>query len=902
MSMIRVAEIKAILKKMNKTPSFFKAKLEAAGLVKDYVDGVRNLEENFLAVSAFYQLVKVLDSGTLKDDAMNKLETEHPTIIGAEKSKVFKFLRKRSESPDEIELKFSRESLKIYRQMGLVSKKNYEKFIGSDLHEIDEFLATVELKTKKQQLRFAEIFVKNHRNNLEIVPPVILARAHEALKEKVDSGARGTDKDLLNAILVRIDDMSSQFATFENIENFRPSSKNQKLSNYADMTNIASVYEGYRSIFEQRLTWLSKNTDSLLAKELRRNIKNIDAVMDKYDGEWNLRDFNSDEKSVEQRYEDLKISAKGWNVSDDVKQKTGKYVFADKSKQNEYLNQIIELVRHEIVLKNIVSDKAIDDKQLETDFNNAILLKLSDMAKDGDYNISDKAYNRAKLDFVNQTADFAGRLNSKFESAGEKIKTDLLPDLFTPLKEIDERSNARFHNEKPDAYKAKVDFFKRIFKTFASSFLTSAAITGIAMGVAALAGASLATGIAVVGVTSGIALSYFQIKKWQKNQIALGKGCGFKDLIADKRMLFSLGTTGVAAIGMIFGAAGLTAVMAGLGYTSIAVGGVSNSVQIFNDAKSSGLNNAWAAALAVGTVLAAAAGGIAGRGLVKSFANVDTTINTNDDNQTSKNEVAQEQVVEVKEESRSIEQTYHEETKISCTQSGLDNAKRIAGIFYQDDMAQLQKHVEMVEQYNATHGTNIDPYRAAILRADAGGHVPSNYAIAIDDNGATRFTNGNVKMFGPGWLKSHPEFTADDIKELANVFNGDTPSEAGMKVMEKLELSEIVSEKNHVGTVSVPTKSVNGFNSYSNGTPAIMKEVVMVPDEFIKPDVSVQPVAEPVIEPVAEPASVPTKETVNGGMGMFGIFSAKKRGGLKRLRERMGTFLDSVLIQKERAA
>ena len=220
----------------------------------------------------------------------------------------------------------------------------------------------------------------------------------------------------------------------------------------------------------------------------------------------------------------------------------------------------------------------------------------------------------------------------------------------------------------------------------------------------------------------------------------------------------------------------------------------------------------------------------------------------------------------------------------------------------------------MVEQYNATHGTNIDPYRAAMLRADAGGRVPSNYEIAIDNDGGTRFTHGNVKVFGAGWLKSHPEFSSDDIKALADVFNGDTANEAGMKVMEKLELSEIVSEKNHVGSVSVPTKTVNGINTYSNGTSAIIKETVMVPDEVVAPIVPEQPVVQPVLEPIAEPVAEPIRnpivmpdvndghKNVSGGLGMFGVLSIKKRGGFRKLRERMGTFFDSMFIQKERAA
>lgn len=924
MTTICLPEIAGLLNKLNNNARVFsRNKVQATKLVTDYVAGNRNLANNVGVARAFYQLIKILDSGDLKESAFQKLETEYPDVFAAEQSKKVKFLRKRSETPDQIELDFCKETLAIYRQMGLISKANYDKFSHSgNVHEIDEFLKTVELKTHKQQLKFAEIFVRNHDNNLGIVPPIILARAHEALKIKVDSGVHGYTEDLLNRILTQIDDWSNQFATYENVNNFIPSSKSQQLFNFVDTTNIAGIYQGYREVFEQRLKWFPQDENGLLANELRRNINNIDRVMAEYDFEWGLDNFASDEKSISRRYEELKEIAVSWNVSDYVKEQSAKYIFLDKNKKalpsSERLNQIIELVRHETVLKNIANpNKAIDAKQLESDFNNAILLKLSDMAKDGGKKIEERAYNRAKLDYVNQTADFAGRLNSKIESTGKDAQTDLLPGLFKPLESIDSRANARFHNSGDDEYQSKVEFFKRIFKTFASSFLTSAAITGIAIGVATVAGISLSAGIAVVGVTSGIALAYFQIKKWQKNQINMGKGYGIKDLVQDKRMLATLGTTGIAAIGMIFGAFGLTTVMAALGYGALGIGATTGSIQMFNDAKAKGLSNAVAASFAIGNVLAAAAGGIIGRGLVRSVANVDAVAaNTeNKANQSVENQnqtidagqpvtdsVAQETQETITESTETPEQTYHEETRISYTQSGLDNAKRIANMLYQDDMNQLQKHVEMVEQYNASHGTNIDPYRAVMLRADAGGHVPSNYEIAIDNNGGTRFTNGNMKIFGATWLKSHPEFSNEDIKALRDVFNGNTANDAGMKVMERMELSEIVSEKNHVGNVQPPVKPVNGVNTYSNGTPAMIKETVLVPDEIVKP--APKPVVEPVVKPIInEPVVAPDVhpiENAHGAMGMFGILAAKQRAKLKKLRERMGSFFDSMFVQKTR--
>lgn len=911
MTTIRVLEIESILKKMNNTSVFSRAKADAVKLVKDYVDGIRNLAGNAFMVRLFFKLVCALDSGDLKTAAITKLEQNYPNVMNKEKSKKFKFLRKRAKNPDEVELDFCRESLQIYRQMGLISKKNYEKFVNCvDLHEIDKFLATVKLNSHNQELKFAEIFVTNHKDNLSVVPPIILARAHESLKNKVASGCRGNMEVLLNDVLIRMDELISDFSTYENVDNFRPSSKTQNISNFIDITNVARIYDGYRAVFEQRLTWLPGHSESQLSKDLRRNITNIDKVMSEYDNEWGLTTFRADEKYIVNQYSKLNEIVKSFQVFDNVKEKLSHYEFIDKNKcvsknflysdgtvgceyrsgvdinPNSRMGYIIELIRYELVLKNMAKFGAkSDNKKLEIDFNNAILLKISDMAAKGkgDNNvISDKIFEKEKSDYVAQIADFAARLNSKFNSVGESFKTNLLSRLFEPVQNIDSRYNARFQNETGNN---KLEFFKRIFKTFASSFLTSAAITAISVGLSTLAGISLTTGIAVIGISTSIAMSYFQIKKWQKNQIALNQPSDIKALIHDKRIMLTLGTTGLAAIGMVFGAFGLNAVMASMGYSSIAIGGTTASVQVFNDAKSKGMNNTLAASLAIGNLLAAVTGGLIGRTVVKSFANCNGMANTDNNFAKSGEHIEQQNVIQ------QPEQTYHEETRYEYTQSGLDNAKRIADMFYQDNPELLQKHVEMVEQYNAAHGTNIDPYRAAILRADAGGHVPSNYEIAIDNHGGTRWTNGNVKVFGQGWTADHPEFSVEDIKAAKAVFDSGIADETGMKVIERLD--HIVSERNQVGVVSAPIATVNGVNTYSNGPSVFAETKVMVPNEVVASEQHAS-----VFEP--ELSANLNDTQVNGGIGMVGTFAPKKRGLFKRLRDRMGSFMDSIFVQKER--
>lgn len=939
MKYIKYAELKSILQKSENADVLTKNQIciDVQCLAKGYIDGTHKLYVGPRTIYAFFDVIHLLPVSELKTEALALLKSECPTSYAKavlKKEKNTDTVLNGPKNPDDIEIDFCRTTLKIFYQMGLISTKKYNEISKSrDVKDIDNFLASYRNLNKDQEFEYAERFVEEYKDSIDLVPPIILARAYTVLQDKVRDGIRGTKEDLLNAVCVRIDELSAEFAMCDNPKKYRNNNKIKRLNNFINVKNIANYYDGYREMFLVRFKSLPAGTDSAIYKELANNIVKLDKTIGEYDKVWGLDNICSNEEGMEKRWAALNDLLSQTHVSNDVKKLISNYKFLDKNKKvipqfsDEYgvshtdftdgcdiipdgrLNQIIELCRHDIALAYLNKNGFVPSKnELEAELNNRVPLKLfeidadakaakglqgkSDQFSNSKYFhkfisdlgakrkfISDVGYNMAMDAQVNQTAGFANRLQTKMAGFNKDGKTTIIPKLFKPIENIDKRANTRFFDEKANNRKVKIEFYKRIFATFANTFLVSAAITTVAGATAVIAGISLSVSVAVVGVVTGLAFAAMQIKKWQKQQQEQGKGCGIKELVADKRMLASLGTSAFAVIGMMFGAFGLKTLMAALGYTALGLGGTTNSVQIFNDAKDKGLTTAQAVSFAIGNALAVVAGGVGGRLAAKHV--IDSCGLGG----------AESKTIEQKNEPQQLQQkepTTHFEYKDVYANGAVENAERISNILYSDNMSELQHRVELINQYNATHGTNINTYRAIMINADAGGHVYSNHAIATDNFGGIRFTNGNVKVFGADWLAKHPEFTVTDIKNVANMFSHDGGiNEEVMNIVNRLD--KVVGIHNHVGAAATNIQTVNGINTYTNGDPAVITTKIEVPNQ-------------PVITTEPEPVVKEVPKNISGGMGMLGMRFMKMKNNLKRLNNRMGTLLDNMFVQKQRIA
>ena len=853
-------------------------------------------------------------------------------------------LRARSENADAVELRFSKTVLDVYHDMKLVSNKDYKVVQASNsVKDIDEFLATVKRLTPAQELDFAERFVKSQirtQNSIEDVPPVILAKAYESLRTKSAAGrASAQDVALTDLVKNRIDDLANQFALFRG-NNVVPTVGQQKVFNFVDMTNIADSYDGYKKMFETRLADFPNGSTDNFVSVLQNNIRNAQGVMDAYDSAWGLDAINKNNagkvaSSLNKNWNGLNKRLDAVRIPNSVLEICSHYQFLDangapipqfvdvnnipvlnfvsgaKLDSNGRLAQIINLAKQDIAMQNVASQNNISDADLARSLVDRIGLKLfeidtasktihgaleepdqfvnpakrqqflADLAQNVGA-ILDSDYNAVLEGQVNQTAGFAARLNSKLGNESAKTGT-FFNNVFKPIENIDKRgTKARLQQN--DKVKTRIEFFKRILKGFASAFLVSAAITAIATAAAATAGISLAASIATIGVITAIATSFVRIQKWKKAREANGLSAGIKDLLSDKRMLASLGTTTLAVAAMCFGVAGLGAAAAALGYGALAVGGTTNAVQMFNDARAANMSNTEAVVWAVANAAAVLAGGITGR-MATNYA-INEFNSANPENTTFQKE----------EHSQRTDHITHEETHTQYTQEALDNAERISKMWYQNNPTELQHRVDLINQYNLEHGTNIDPYRAIMINGDAGGQTFDNMNLLADDAGNVMQSHGNHRLFGVDWLRDNPDFTRDDIIQARNLFNPDgTINNDAMDVISRLDLA--VNADNSVGAVTqgdnplhnAPGLKMNAvgpngepvYNTYATGPSVFETTTINTTEDVITDTTNYTPV------------------DVSHAAGMFGIYYEDVKQKLKRLRNRLGSFMDNLFGKKE---
>lgn len=828
--------------------------------------------------------------------------------------------RVRSKYSDENQYMLDRLAVEVYLEMGLITQEQYN---ASDPAATIDVLQSIPELDEEQQKKFSVLFtdkIVNNDNLLAMVPPLTLAYAYTELKKQRDNDPSNNElATKLNKVSERIDTLSNDFNT--NIGFY-----------YADPSNIADVYDGYKKMFEVRMPDVSSSQQ----QAIRNNLSKLEELVSTYDSKWGISDINSVKpEKLEQNWDELSSMINNIPVSDATLSEAAKYKFLDKedkvipqfidaqgNAKEEFkdgyridkqgrLQRVIDLARQDIIMRECATyEGSRDTKRYQEELDEQLMLKLfeidtvnkvmqgaqenpeqftrpefleqfkKNLANDGG-SITDNGYQAAIDNQVNQVAGFVGRVKTKFGKAKQKL-SNFANKVFTPIRDIDKRAKDRGDaGDRESLRKKRIDFFIRILKGFGSAFLFSAAITVVATAAAATAGVSVAVAIATIGVVTGIAMGALQIHKWRKNQQAAGKPTTLAELLKDKRMLATLGTTALASIAMIFGAAGLAQAATALGFGALALGGTSNAIQMYKDAKASGFSKAESLTWAIANAAAIAVGGIAGRTVANAGINA---YNQNNPENT---------LFQTKDTVQDTRTTTDTRTETVYTPEALDNAKRIAEMWYQDNPDLLQQRVDMINQYNAANGTTIDPYRAIVLNADAGAHVPNNMALHVD-GGGIEYTGGQHTVLTRQWAMDNG-FSMDDVSNLKNLFMADgSINPDGIQAAMKIDPH--VSAINEVGTVTAGdtphydgvlhqnTVDANGtpvHNVYADGdSPFTTKTTTVLTQETINVD-------------TYTPVNVPWT------MGMFGVYNKAKEKA-KRFKERAGSLLDRIKKGKKR--
>ncbi|MDR2412846.1 MAG: hypothetical protein LBD50_01380 [Rickettsiales bacterium] len=826
--------------------------------------------------------------------------------------------RIRSPYSDGNQFILDRVAADVYHDMGIISDEDHAK---SGEKETIEVLGKIPDLQGAQAIEFSERFIDRiagNENLFNMAPPAALANAYEGTKERLKSGAG--DKDVLQARLeklaARIDELTDNFSSNSSYY-------------FADQTNIADVYDGYNKMFAARSVDLDAEKDSAKIRRIEENKNNLEEFIKEYDERWGLSEVSeSDAPKLAKKWDELTKRIGDAKVSEDTLKLAAKYKFLDengrpvpqffdgkgkesadykhgyKLNSNGRLNRVIDLARHDIAMQNVAKKDAADDEFLEKELNDRIPFKLfeidtadkvmrgalenpeqftdprylekfvADLGVNGG-EISNTGYQAAMDAQVNQTGGWASRLKARLKSGSQKAGS-FFSKVFNPIKDIDKRAEDRTAGSPPDKRKKRIEFFMRILKGFGSAFLVSAAITTIATAAAAVSGVGVAAAIAAIGVMTGIVMGAVQINKWRKAQQAAGRPADLTAFIKDKRLLATLGTTALASAAMIFGAIGLSHTAILMGYGAMALGGFNNAIAMYKDAKANGMSTKESLTWAIANAAAIVGGGFSGR--MAANAGIQAFNERNPENTIFQN----------KETHTEIRQEQHTESRLVYSDDALHNAERIAKMWYQDNPVELQHRVDLINQYNADYGTDIDPYRAIILNADAGGHTFDNMAQHID-GGGVKYSGGQHTVLTSQWGAEHG-FDKADLSALKNLFAADgSINPDGMDVA--MRADNFVSARNEVGAVSsgdaphydgvLPQNTFDAdgnpvYNTYADGDSVFHSETITVVNDI------------PVDITTYSPVDVPW------GMGMFGIRFPKDDAAFQKLKDRAGAILDKI--------
>ncbi len=884
----------------------------AIPVMEDYINTFADNKTKDIALAKFKEFVKNYNN-------MQTLEQAGPDTTENKIQIIIEKKRARSIYSDKNQEFIDNVSAAVFVDMGLISSEEYNAANG-DTNKIFDLLCSVpELDAAKQQ-EFSERLTDRLIENeawFNLLPPSVLARAYTGTKQRLENAGDADKEKLekrLNIVQNRIDVLTDEFA-------------NKVGYYFADQTNVADVYDGYTEMFNVR----KADVDDARKSVIEQNQNLLEESIKSYDDLWGLDKVDSERvDELDSRLETLTKVLNKKDISDDTISVAGKYKFLDEDgkpipqfvdkKGNSIVNysdgcildqdgrlaRVIDLARHDVVKKHVAKlDEKIDASALGQELEDELLFKLFEIdtadkvaqgalenpdqftnpehlnnfiadLKNNGGSISENGYQAAMDAQVNQTMGFAGRLKSKLQGNASKA-TGFFKKLFKPIEKIDKRAKTRFENsDKSTDRQKRIQFFVRMITGFANAFLTSAAITTIAVAAASLTGMGLATSIAVVGIVTSVGVSAYQIHKWRKAQQAEGKPNDFKELLKDKRMMASLGTSALAAIAMCFGVAGLREASMALGYGALAVGGANNTISTYHDAKQQGLSTTEALMWAFGNAVAVVAGGIAGRTVANNAINAFNAKNPENTLFQNKEVIQQEQNVT------------REETQVVYKDGVTEHAREIAESWYRNNPTELQNRVDMINQYNAEHGTNIDPYRAIVLNADAGGQTFDNNALHVD-GGGVKYSGGQHTVMTQAWADANG-VSMQEVDALRNLFQGGSLNEAGMNAA--LKLDGFVSANNEIGFVDgrpvhydgvLPQNAVdaNGnpiYTTYTGGESVFENQTVVVQDT-VKVDVTEY-----------QPVNIPY------GVGMIGQYFRK---GYSVLKDRIGALADKIIDKKK---
>ncbi|MDO4161985.1 MAG: hypothetical protein Q4D80_03140 [Pseudomonadota bacterium] len=780
--------------------------------------------------------------------------------------------------------------------------------------------------------RMTDKLVAEYNDVFELLPPAVLAKAYTNYDQRI---AGTNDENIKNELSARKEKVSARMSQLT--EMLANEGRTWDDLYFADVTNIADVYDGYVKMFDvMDKNWRSPKDGGAQAQKMRQGEYKLREEFDKYKEEWNLKDLTEkDADRLQKRYEELSKELQSVEPDKDTAALVSNFKFLDaegkvepqfvdkagnqsdsysegaKVIEGSKLDTAIRLAKQKILLENLGTDTKLKKEDLQQALSETLPETLyafhvnAQVEKDVLENpkqFTDKKFLRQfvadladpnKTMEVSHTAFEAGVQNAVNATAGyagalaQTVGPDksIIGSVFEPVKDFDKRKDARFEN-KTSKRAVRIEMLTRGIKGGLSAFLVSGAITAVGTMSAADAGITAATGGLnkmagmAIGVTLGVAMTIKQVYSWHKRQKKEGKPAGLKALLKDRKMVMTIGTTALGAAALGFAATGNPGVAKTLGVGALVLGSANGMISNYQDSRKAGLGKLESAGWATYQTVMNTLGALGGR--IGANAGIDAYNQKHPDNT-----LFQHEKVTVYKVSDGVEVTYKDGV--------VDGAKNTLSKWYGGNEDLLQQRVDEINNYNATHNTHVDPYRYLLAAHDAGARTPDN--ILLHNQGAPDVhSHGNHFVLADGW-SAETGISQETVGSLANSVTPDGHVNLSAESIKAFnQIDGHINQYNQVG--------------YVNGAPYQDDKVL---DFNASPDADGRYVQDShgdryttyadnkgIFDEQQKYKYIKTSNMIRNeefdGVGMFGIMGNFL--GIKKLKERAGALADRIIGKK----
>jgi len=391
-----------------------------------------------------------------------------------------------------------------------------------------------------------------------------------------------------------------------------------------------------------------------------------------------------------------------------------------------------------------------------------------------------------------------------------------------------------------------------------------------------------------LGSALAIGMTIKQIHNWNKDRKKRGGKTGpkafFKDMIKDRRLAMTIGTTALGAAALGFAATGNPGVAQALGTGALLLGTSNMAINTVQDAKEQGVSTlegiGWAALQSVVNVGAAFGGRLAANEGIDAF-----------NNRHKDNNIFQHGE---KIGTREIEVTTTE-IEIGYRDGVVENAQKILDYWYNDNPELLQQRIEAIESYNAEHGTNINPQRYLLAAHDAGALSADNNLLH-NQGGEDFHTHSNHKVLGQGWSNT-TGVAQSTVDTLAGSINGGDVNITPESINAFNQIDRFISANNQVGYAEGAPYQNDGVLGYNAEADASGRMVASENGDrwttYADGDSAFeQKIVEKTTQEEVNVYGMVRNET-DLGLGMFGVLGRKLQN--LQLKERIGSLKDRII-------